>query len=296
MVTLTSNPWPSPAEYEFLRQLVYKQSRIHLGADKKEMVGQRLQRRLKAIGLASYQEYCDFLTSAEGTDELTELMDLILTNVTSFFKEEQHFKFLANTALPQWVAGQNRRDGDVFLVWSAGCSSGEEPYSVAIVLADFFVRHPEFSGQVIASDISTHALQRAREGIYRIEHVKLPEVDWLKRFFLKGVGAYQGRCRVKDDIKKLVAFRHANLFQAEFPGAEAMDVIFCRNVIRNFDRKSQEDLVQRLSRKLTPGGYLLLGHSENLPSVPHAFVTVAPSIYLHLQPAGRKAAAPHAYA
>jgi len=296
MVTLTSNPWPSPAEYEFLRQLVYQHSRIHLGADRKEMVGQRLQRRLKAIGLNSYEEYCDFLKTPEGEDELTELMDVISTTVTSFFKEEQHFRFLANTALPQWVAGQNRRPGDVFRIWSAGCSSGEEAYSAAIVLADFFGRHPEFRGQVIASDISTHALQRAREGIYRIDHVKLPEVEWLKRYFLKGVGAYQGSCRVKDDIKKLVVFRHASLFQPEFPAAELVEVIFCRNVMSYFDRESQQDLVQRLSRRLTSSGFLLLGHSESLPGAPHVFTAVCPSVYLLQPSAGRVAAPPLAYA
>src|SRR5580704_1689200 len=108
MVTISSNPWPSPAEYEFIRQLVYKHSRIHLSADKKEMVGQRLQRRLKAIGLASYEDYCDFLKCPEGGAELTDLIDVISTNVTSFFREEQHFEFLADTALPQWAAAQNR--------------------------------------------------------------------------------------------------------------------------------------------------------------------------------------------
>src|SRR5580700_9004514 len=112
MVTLTSNPCPSPAEYEFIRQLVYKHSRIHLGADKKEMVGQRLQRRLKAIGLACYQEDCDLLKCPEGEEELTGLIDTISTNVTSFFREEQHFQFLAATALPQWMASQNRSPGD----------------------------------------------------------------------------------------------------------------------------------------------------------------------------------------
>jgi chemotaxis protein methyltransferase CheR len=288
MVTLMSNPWPSPAEYEFLRQLVHEHSRIHLEDGKREMVGQRLQRRLKSIGLSSYQEYCDFLKSPEGEDELGELMDLISTNVTSFFREEQHFQFLANTVLPRWVAGENRRSGDVFRIWSAGCSSGEEPYSAAIVLADFFARHPEFRGQVIASDISTHALQHAREGIYRIENVKLPELEWLKRYFLKGVGAYQGSCRVKDDIKKLVSFRHSNLFKTEFSMAELVDVIFCRNVISLFDRESQEDLVQRLASKLTPRGYLLFGRSERLPGVPQDFTTVIPGVYLHQPTAGRE--------
>jgi chemotaxis protein methyltransferase CheR len=288
MVTLNSNSWPSPVEYEFIRQLVYKHSRIHLGADKKEMVGQRLQRRLKAIGLATYREYCDFLKSPEGGEELTDLIDVISTNVTSFFRESQHFEFLANTALPQWVARPNRRPGDLFRVWSAGCSSGEEPYSAAIVLSDFFARHSGYRGQVIASDISTHMLQRAREGTYRIEQVKLPEVEWLRRYFLKGVGAYQGCCRVKEEVRKLVDFQHANLFQQDTPASEPMDVILCRNVMIYFDRESQEDLVQRLSSKLAPGGYLLIGHSESLLGLPHSFTPVGPSVFRLHAPAGRE--------
>jgi chemotaxis protein methyltransferase CheR len=289
MVTLASNTCPSPAEYEFIRQLVYKHSRIHLGADKQEMVGQRLQRRLKAIGLAGYQEYCDFLRSQEGAEELTDLIDVISTNVTSFFREGQHFEFLAQTALPQWMASPTRRPGDVFRIWSAGCSSGEEPYSAAIVLSDFFARHFKYRGQVIASDISTHMLQRAGEGTYRIEQVKLPEVEWLKRYFLKGVGAYQGCCRVKDNLKKLVEFHHANLFQQEFPVSEPMDMILCRNVMIYFDRETQEDLVQRLSRKLAPGGYLLIGHSESLLGVPHSFLPISPSIFRLHASAGQEA-------
>jgi chemotaxis protein methyltransferase CheR len=292
MLMLTSNQWPSPAEYEFIRQLVYKHSRIHLGADKKEMVGQRLQRRLKATGMASYQAYCDYLKRQEGREELTDLIDVISTNVTSFFREGQHFEFLANTALPQWVASPHRRPGDIFRVWSAGCSSGEEPYSAAIVLSDFFARHCRYRGQVIASDISLHMLQRAREGTYRIEQVKLPEAEWLKRYFLKGVGAFQGSCRVKENVKKLVDFHHANLFQQEHPTAEQMDVIMCRNVMIYFDRETQEDLVHRLSGRLTQGGYLLIGHSESLLGVPHCFASVSPSIFrLHTR-AGHEAA-PH---
>jgi chemotaxis protein methyltransferase CheR len=296
MVTSNSNPWPSPAEYEFIRQLVYQHSRIHLGADKKEMVCQRLQRRLKAMGLASFQEYCDYLKSPEGEEEWTELIDVISTHVTSFFREGPHFEFLARTVLPQWVAGPNRRPGDVFRVWSAGCSSGEEPYSAAIVLSDFFARQLKYRGQVIASDISLHMLQRAQEGIYQIAQVKLPEVEWLKRYFLKGVGAYQDCCRVKEELKKLVAFHHANLFEPEFPCAESLDVIFCRNVMIYFDQETQEDLVQRLSRKLAPEGYLLVGHSESLLGAPHSLTTVCPSVYRLEAPAGREAAPRLAYA
>jgi chemotaxis protein methyltransferase CheR len=290
MVTLNSNPWPSPAEYEFLRQLVYTHSRIHLGAEKKEMMGQRLQRRLKAIGLSSFQEYCDFLKSPEGEEELAELIDVIATNVTSFFREGQHFEFLAKTALPQWVAAPDRRPGDLFRVWSAGCSSGEEPYSAAIVLAEFFARHPNFRAQVIASDISMHMLQRAQAGIYQVQQVQLPEVEWLKRYFLKGVGAYQGCCRVKEDLKQLVAFYHANLFQPEFPVVEPVEVIFCRNVMIYFDQETQEELVQRLTRKLTSGGYLLLGHSESLLGMSHSFTSLCPSVYRLKSPAGRQPA------
>jgi len=289
MVTLTSNLWPSPAEYEFIRQLVYKHSRIHLGADKKEMVGQRLQRRLKANGLTGYQEYCDFLKSHACGEELTDLIDVISTNVTSFFREGQHFEFLAETALPQWVASPLRRPGDIFRLWSAGCSSGEEPYSAAIVLSDFFARHRRYRGQVIASDISMHMLQRAREGIYRTEQVKLPKVEWLKRYFLKGVGANQGCCRVKESLKKLVEFQHANLFQQELPAVEPMDVILCRNVMIYFDRETQEELVQRLSRRLVPDGYLLIGHSESLLDVPHCLTPVSPSLFRLHAPAGQEA-------
>jgi chemotaxis protein methyltransferase CheR len=267
-----------------------------LGADKKEMVCQRLQRRLKALGLAGFKAYCDFLKSPEAQEEWSELIDVISTNVTSFFREEPHFEFLARTALPQWVCAQNRRPGDVFRVWSAGCSSGEEAYSVAIMLADFFAGQPKYRGQVIGSDISMQMLLRARQGIYQIEQVKLPEVEWLKRYFLKGVGAYQDCCRVKDDLKKLVAFHHANLFEPEFPFAESVDVIFCRNVMIYFDQETQEDLVQRLSRKLTPGGYLLVGHSESLLCAPDFLTTVCPSVYRLQAHSGREAAPRLAYA
>jgi chemotaxis protein methyltransferase CheR len=290
MVTLTSNQWPSPAEYEFIRHLVYKHSRIHLGADKKEMVGQRLQRRLKAIGLGGYEEYCDFLKGPEGGEELTGLIDVISTNVTSFFREGPHFEFLANTALPQWAASPHRRPGDTFRVWSAGCSSGEEPYSAAIVLSEFLLRHSQYRGQVIASDISAHMLERAREGIYRIEQVKLPEGEWMKRYFLKGVGAYEGGCRVKDDLKKRVVFHHANLFQQELPASDPMDVILCRNVMIYFDRETQEELVQRLSRRMAPDGYLLIGHSESLLGVPHGLTPLGPSVFRLHAPAARETA------
>jgi len=279
MVTLMSDPWPGPAEYEFLRQLVYEHSRISLGADNKEMVGRRLQLRLKSIGLASYQEYCEFLKSSEGSNELAYMLDVVLTDPARFFDEKQHFKFLATTALPLWLRAQDRHAEDLFRVWSAGCGSGEEPYSAAIVLADFFARHSKFQAEVFASDISARALERAREGIYRLEQVELPEVEWLKRYFLKGIGAYQGSCRVKEDIKKMVTFRHADLFQPESPAAESVDVIFCRNVLSCFDQDSQEELVQLLSAKLHPAGYLFLGHSERLPKVPHVFTAVSPGIY-----------------
>lgn len=278
MVTFTSNSWPSPAEYDFIRRLVYRHSRIQLGAEKKEMVGQRLQRRLKATGLRTYGEYCEFLKCPDGGEELTDLLDVISTNVTSFFREGKHFEFLASTVLPGWAASQSRRAGDVFRVWSAGCSSGEEPYSAAIVLAEFFARNSRYAGQTVASDISTRMLERARQGVYSIQQVKLPEEKWLKRYFLKGVGVYQGCCRVKEELKKGVTFQRANLFQDDFP-ADNMDVILCRNVMIYFDRETQEELVRRLCRRLKPGGCLLIGHSESLLGLAHSLTPVCPSIF-----------------
>lgn len=268
----------SDREYEYLRQIVYQHSRINLGTDKTEMVARRVQKRLRALGFEDFEQYCAHLKADPGGEELTQLLDVISTNVTEFFRESEHFDFLAGVALKQWTEGGRRQSNGPFRVWSAACSSGEEPYSTAIVLAEFFSQQSG-SWQVDASDISTKILAQAQKGIYRAERVKLPRQEWLARYFQRGVGDYAGYYRVRPELRQRVNFHHVNLFQPNYPVTEGLDVIFCRNVMIYFDRQTQEGLVRRLAKCLRPGGYLMVGHSESLIGIQHGLNCVRPSIY-----------------
>lgn len=270
-------------EYEFIRRLVYDRSRINLGPDKVELVCSRLRKRARALQLEGLEAYIDLLRSPAGDEEMTGLMDAISTNVTHFFREPDHFEFLSRTLLPEWDAARAGKPTMPFRAWSAACSSGEEPYSLAITLAQHFRNRAGCDWSIAASDISTRMLARAQEGIYSEDRVKLPDPEWLRRFFQKGVGQYEGTFRVKSDLRGRVAFHHVNLFQSSYPFREKFDVIFCRNVMIYFDRKTQELLVPRLRDQLTPGGCLIVGHSESLIGIDHALTNVRPSIYRYGQ-------------
>lgn len=265
------------AEYEFIRQLVYDLSRINLGPDKSELVSSRLRKRARALQLDSLESYIDLLRSPAGQDEMTGLMDAISTNVTDFFREPDHFDFLRSTVLPDWES--SAPPNEPFRVWSAACSSGEEPYTVAISLAEHFLQRPQRHWSITASDISTRMLQRAEEAVYAQERVKLPSQDMLRRHFQKGTGQYEGFYRVRSELRQRVSFRHLNLFEWPYPFKEKFNVVFCRNVMIYFDRPTQEQLVPRLREQLVPGGYLFVGHSESLIGIDHSLTCVRPSIY-----------------
>jgi chemotaxis protein methyltransferase CheR len=266
-------------EYEFIRQLVYERSRINLGPDKTELVSSRVAKRLRVLRLSSFGEYCDLLRSPVGEEEMTDLLDVISTNVTDFFREAEHLRYLAEKVLPEWQNTMSRRAESVFRVWSAACSSGEEPYTLAIVLAEFFRENTPRDWQVAASDISTRMLEKGRQGIYQLERVKLPQPEWLSRYFQRGTGDYEGCCRVKPLLRERVQFRHQNLVQWPYPFTDRFQVIFCRNVMIYFDRPTQEQLIARLRDQLTPGGHLFVGHSESLVGLEHGLKCVRPSIY-----------------
>jgi chemotaxis protein methyltransferase CheR len=266
-------------EYDFLRRLVYEHSRINLGADKKELVARRVHKRLRALNLPDYEAYCSLLRSPAGQEEMTDLLDVISTNVTDFFREPQHFQYLREKFLPAWLK-ESGGNGRVFRAWSAACSSGEEPYTLAITLAEFSRGNPALSGwRIDASDISTRMLEVGNKGVYRTERVRLPAPEWLPRYFQRGVGDADGYCRVKKDLRDRVTFHHVNLFQGSYPIAAGVDAIFCRNVMIYFDRETQEVLVNRLCQQLSPGGHLFVGHSESLIGIRHRLRSVQPSIY-----------------
>ena len=257
MVSLATNRPPNPEEYERICRLIHKHSRLRLAAEKKPEVLSRLSDRLQATGLSGYKEYCEFLESSAGEEELSDLL-AGLAGEGAGFSRSMNLNFLAERILPAWTAEPARRPGDVFRVWNASCSSGEEAYSIAIVLAEFFSDQPDFTGRVAASDASGRMIGKAREGIYRLEAAQLPNPDWLRRYFVRGVGAYLGWWRVKEEIKHAVTFRQASLLDVHWPFTAKMDVIFCRDFIR-FDDSARQVLSARLVQQLCPGGYLMAG-------------------------------------
>jgi chemotaxis protein methyltransferase CheR len=267
------------ADYEFIRRLVYQHSRINLGPDKAELVSSRVQKRLRALRLNSIETYCDLLRSPDGGQEMTDLLDVISTNVTEFFREAKHFDFLEHVVLPDWHQRGANDSRNVFRAWSAACSSGEEPYSIAITLAEFCRQRPGCEWRVEASDISTRMLERAGSGVYRADRVRLPVPEMLGRHFQRGVGASQGYYRVKKELQGRVNFRHLNLFHWPYPFPEKMHAIFCRNVMIYFNRETQDQLVPRLADQLVPGGYLFVGHSESLIGLDHKLKCVRASVY-----------------
>jgi chemotaxis protein methyltransferase CheR len=271
-------PMPSPepnlsaAAYAFLADLVYRRSRIRLGPDKQAFVSGRLGGQLRAVGCDSYDDYCQFLGSPAGEDEIGAVIDLISTNHTQFFREADHFDVLAREVLPR-VSGRPVR------LWCAASASGEEAYSLAIVLAEQFRDAGGEAWTLVASDISRRMLDRCRRGIYETAAVKLPDPSLLSRYFRRGFGEWEGYYRVKPALRRRVKVEHVNLFQATFPWAPGLDVIFCRNVMIYFDSESRQTLVERLFEQLAPGGHLFVGHAEGLLGLRHRFRSVAPGVY-----------------
>ena len=268
----------STQDYDYICRLVYEHSRIKLGPDKRELVTSRLVKRLRALKLSNYADYCRVLRSSSGESELPELIDRISTNHTQFFREMKHFEFLSETALPKWRA-RDPNGSRSLRVWSAASSSGEEPYSLAIYLAEHLAPASLGRWEIDATDISTHILEAARAGIYDERRVTGMPREWLKRHFQRGVGSWEGQYRIKSSLRERVRFQHLNLLQADYPFSQPFEWIFCRNVMIYFDRPTQEVLIRQLTQRLAPGGYLMVGHSESLSGVEHALRGVKPAIY-----------------
>jgi len=266
-------------EYEFICRLVYEKSRIHLGPDKQALVTSRLAKRLRHLQLDGYEDYCELLQSPAGDEELRFLIDRISTNHTHFFREMGHFDFLRDVVLAPWRSRAGAA-AQKFRTWSAACSSGEEPYSLAIWLAEHLA--PARSGlwDIEASDISTRVLDIAAQGVYEQGRLAGVPPEYLRRYFQKGLRDWGGHFRIKDELRQQVQYHQLNLLEGDYPFTKPFDVIFCRNVMIYFDRPTQEALVRRLSERLIPGGYLMVGHSESLSGIKHSLRLIHPAIYL----------------
>ncbi|HWL17666.1 MAG TPA: protein-glutamate O-methyltransferase [Opitutus sp.] len=264
------------SEFDFIRSLVYERSRINLSSDKRELVSARLGKRLRATKLASVGDYCRLLQSPGAEGELAHLIDAISTNHTFFFREQAHFDYLRTVVVPELRARASREHWSQLRVWSAACSSGEEPYSLAMTLADCA---NGWKWHIQATDISHRILEKARLAIYPEESVGRLPTATVQAHFQRGFGPQDGNFRIKPALREQVTFRHLNLLEGEPPFSEPFQVIFCRNVMIYFDRPTQEELINRLTRRLVPGGYLFVGHAESLTTINHSLQTVRPAIY-----------------
>jgi chemotaxis protein methyltransferase CheR len=258
------------SEFRQFRDLIFRVAGISMSAAKKQLVVGRLARRVKHFGLKSYGDYYRLLTRPDSTAELQIAVDLLTTNETYFFREPRHFSFLREQVLPSLKGRQGVR------VWSAACSSGEEPYSIAMTLEDCLGDQP---WEVIGSDISTRVLDRARSGHYPMERAEDIPPAFLTRYCLKGVDDQDGTFLVSRALRSRVRFMQVNL-NADLPKLGEFDVIFLRNVMIYFDAETKRDVVGRLLPFLKPGGYFLVSHSETLHGITEELQMVLPSIYV----------------
>jgi len=264
-------------EFDQLSRLVYEKSGINLHEGKQELVRARLSKRLRETGLNTFQAYYDFVLREDTGQELVALLDSISTNLTSFFREPAHFDYLRQEILPQMAERQGLGSRRLW-VWCAGCSSGEEPYTIALCLLEGLPSLIGWDVKIVATDISTRTLETAQAGIYKAERVSTVPRELLSRYFQRGVKEWAGHYRVKPSVRRLVDFRRANLLEGP-PVAGQFEVIFCRNVMIYFDAPTQERVIGIFRNHLLPGGVLFIGHSESLARVKHNLRYLKPAVY-----------------
>lgn len=274
-----SGPLLRDAEFQAFRELIYQVAGISLAPVKRQLLASRLARRLRHFNHKSYSEYYEYLTKNDPTgDELQRMVNCITTNKTDFFREPHHFQFLRDVAIPLWKARAERGGSRRVRVWSAGCSTGPEPYSIAIVLLEHLAP-AGFEVEVIASDIDTEVLAKAKDGVYPLAEVSPVPPAWLKKYFLRGVGPWEGTVRVHPDVRGRVSFRRVNLIDPPWDVRPGLNAIFCRNVVIYFDRATQQRLFDRYADHLSPDGYLFVGHAENLHGVTDRFAPLGGTVY-----------------
>jgi chemotaxis protein methyltransferase CheR len=256
-------------DFDRVRKLIYKRAGISLSEAKQDMVYSRLARRLRARGLQRFSDYLDLLNQGDEA-EWEAFTNALTTNLTSFFREAHHFPVLAEHAL--------RRPGRRYDVWCCACSTGEEPYSIAITLTEAFGRmNPPMS--ILASDLDTQVLARAAAGIYPMERLERLDPERVRRFFLRGTGAQAGQVRVRPELRNSVSFQRINLRDESWPVRGPFDAIFCRNVMIYFDKQTQAAILRRFAPLLHPDGLLFVGHSESLFHVCDVFRLRGKTVY-----------------
>lgn len=264
-------------DFDFIRDIAKHHAGISIADHKRHMVSRRLGKRLRSLGLESPAAYCAYLKKNSSAQEIEALINALTTNKTEFFREKHHFDHLERHALPDLIAKHRANRTRRIRIWSAGCSSGEEPYSAAMVLLSGFQEITSWDVRILATDIDSEIIERARTAAYDdIETQSIPAR--YRNKFLKPAGAGTSEIRISDSVRSLVTFLRLNL-HADWPMKGPFDVIFCRNVVIYFDRPTQCRLFDRFANILNPGGYLYIGHSESLYKVSNRFELKGQSIY-----------------
>lgn len=265
------------SEFNYIRSLVYKECGINLHEGKKELVRSRLSKRLRELNIADFKNYQNILSENGGDEELIKLLNAISTNLTSFFRERKHFDFLTNKGLKTLVKPSERKN-KIIKAWSAGCSTGEEPYTIAMVLDSWIRSNPGINYEITATDLSTDVLSKAKSGIYEESRIKGIDFQILKQYFKRGTGKRKGYVKVRKELRDKITFMRFNLMHPYSFGTD-FDFIFCRNVMIYFEKQTQAMVVNKFYELLKPGGFLFVGHSESLMNIPHKFKYVEPTIY-----------------
>jgi chemotaxis protein methyltransferase CheR len=266
----------SDKEFSQLSQFIQSNYGIKMPPIKKVVLQGRLQRRLKKLGISNYKTYIDYVFSPQGQEEIIHMMDVVSTNKTDFFREPIHFEFLSDEILPEILKREGRT---VVKVWSAGCSSGEEPYTLAITMSEFKEKNPGFDFSIFATDISTQMLQNGANAIYKEDRVDEIPMYLKKKYFLKSKERNNPQVRLVKAIRDKVQFMRLNFMDTTYQVNDMFDIIFCRNALIYFERENQENVINKLCGKLKTNGFFILGHSESLTNMHVPLKSVKPTIY-----------------
>jgi len=267
----------SDSEFAYIAGMLYDRFGIYLSEQKRILIAGRLSKRVRQLGLVSFTRYFEFIVADKTGGELSELINRITTNHSFFFREREHFDFLVKTVLPG-LEGKLRENARYPLrIWSAGCATGEEVYSIGMLLREYFGnRMDSIDSGLLASDISLAALQEAGEGVYAEAKLRELPIAYKNTHFVKKT---DDTYAIRDEIKNMVLFKRLNLMADSFPLKGQFDAIFCRNVMIYFDQQSRKKVVQTLFNYVKPGGYFFIGHSESLRREDCPFVYVKPATY-----------------
>lgn len=268
----------SDRDFNQIRKLVKDQTGINLSEGKRDMVYGRLSRRLRQLDLTDFRVYLKYLETDEV--EVGNFINAITTNLTSFFREMHHFEYLKKTIIPSLLA--SNRDTGRIRIWSAGCSTGEEPYSIAMTLLDSIPDIAHWDVKILATDLDSNVVAHAKEGIYTMDRVKALPDNIQRKYFRKGRGSTEGSVKMSESLQSLITFKQLNLMH-QWPMRGPFDVIFCRNVVIYFDKPTQRVLFDRYADMLRPDGHIFLGHSESLFKVSERFKLLGNTMYQRIK-------------